>query len=135
MFRFAATLAMAGAILFGCAPVLEATRPDPVDIHQFTIGESRINILAELGNPIASATDSGNSCDIYKLYTHGPSPVMKGVIAAGEAAADVFTLGLTEVAETPVEAATRNSKHTVLFCYGSDSKLVSVKESDTHVDE
>jgi hypothetical protein len=92
-------------------------------------------VLAEIGSPIASSPENGHSCDIYKLYTHGPSPVMKGVIAAGEAAADVFTLGLTEVAGTPIEAATRNSKHTVLFCYTPDNKLASVKESGAHVDE
>jgi hypothetical protein len=90
--------------------------------------------MSELGNPVASTPDGDRSCDIYKLYTHGPNGAGKGVLAAGEAVADVFTLGLTEVLFTPVEAATRNSKHTVVFCYDGGSKLVSVKESDTHVD-
>jgi len=119
-----------------CSPVLEATRPDPVDLDQFVVGESRMNVLAELGNPVATQDDdnSDNSCDIYKLYTHGPEAVGKGAIAAGEAAADVVTLGLAEVLFTPVEAATRNSKHTVIFCYNDDKKLVSVKESDSKID-
>jgi hypothetical protein len=55
------------------------------------------------------------------------------VIAAGEAASDVVTLGLAEVLWTPVEAATRNSKHTVLFCYDADGKLLSAEESDSHL--
>jgi hypothetical protein len=46
----------------------------------------------------------------------------------------VFTLGLAEVVTTPGEAATRNSLHTVLFCYGADDKLALVRESETHVD-
>jgi hypothetical protein len=80
-----------------CSPVLEATRPDPVDLNQFVPGESRINVLSELGNPVATTPDGDRSCDIYKLYTRGPNGAGKGVLAAGEAVADVFTLGLTEI--------------------------------------
>ncbi len=61
-------------------------------------------------------------------------PREKASLAAGEAVGDVLTLGLTEVLFTPAEAATRNSKHTVMFCYGPDHKLVSVNESDMKVD-
>lgn len=46
----------------------------------------------------------------------------------------MLTLGLAEVVWTPAEAATRNSKHTVLFRYSGDNKLVSVRESDSHFD-
>ena len=120
--------------LCACSPVMEATRPDPVDLKSFVPGEPRISVMAEVGNPEATTPDGDNSCDIYKLYTHGPEAAGKGALAAGEIVADVFTLGLTEIIFTPVEAATRNSKHAVIFCYGNDSKLVSVKESDTHVD-
>jgi hypothetical protein len=121
-------------ILAACSPVMEANRPDPIDLKQFTPGEKKFDVLAQIGSPVASAPDSGLSCDIYKLYTRGPEAVGKGAIAAGEIVADIFTIGLAEVVFTPVEAATKNSKHTVLFCYDQDSKLVSVKESDAHVD-
>jgi hypothetical protein len=113
---------------------MEANRPDPVDLSQFAPGQKRINVLAELGEPTASAPDAGSSCDIYKLFTRGPQAAGKGAIAAGEIVADIFTIGLAEVVFTPVEAATKNSKHTVLFCYDEQAKLLSVKESDTHVD-
>jgi hypothetical protein len=121
-------------LLCACSPVMEANRPDPIDLNKFIPGEKKFDVLAEIGNPVASTPDGGNSCDIYKLFTHGPESVGKGAIAAGEIVADIFTLGLAEVIFTPVEAATRNSKHTVVFCYDPDAKLVSVKESDTHVD-
>ena len=113
---------------------MEATRPDPVDLSKFVPGEKRTNVLAEVGPPIASENEGGNSCDIYKLYTRGPGSVGKGAIAAGEAIADVLTLGLSEIVLTPTEAATRNSKHTVVFCYTPDEALLSVKESHTSVD-
>lgn len=114
---------------------MEATRPDPTDIKQFVPGESRTKVLAEVGAPLANTKDGKNSCDIYKLYTRGPGAVGKGAIAAGEAVADVLTLGLAEVAFTPAEAATKNTKHTVLFCYGPDDKLVSVHESEAGSNE
>ncbi len=82
-------------VLAGCAPVMEAERPDPADLSKFTPGEKRIDVVAELGNPAGSAPDGPQSCDIYKLYTSGPGAVGKGFIAAGEAAGDVLTLGLS----------------------------------------
>jgi hypothetical protein len=129
------TICLAGCIVAAtCSPVMEATRPDPVNLQQFAPGERRIDVLAEVGGPIASTPDGPDTCDIYKLYTRGPGGAGKGAIAAGEVVGDVLTLGLSEVLFTPVEAATRNSKHNVLFCYGADGKLVSARESETHVD-
>ncbi len=69
------------------------------------------------------------SCDVYKLYTRGPGGVGKGVIAAGEGAADVVTLGLAEVIFTPLEAGTRNARHSVTFCYEKDGKLLSFNDA------
>jgi hypothetical protein len=117
----------------GCGPISEINRPDPVDISKFFVGEKRIAIVGELGMPTASIPDGGNSCDMYQLYTRGPGAVTKGVLAFGEAAADVFTLGLSEVLFTPVEGATSSARHTVLMCYAADDRLVSVRESGTTV--
>jgi len=117
--------------LMGCSPFMEANRPTPVDMSQFVTGEKRISVLADIGSPIASTKDGENSCDVYKLYTEGHSSAGKGAIAAGEAIADVFTLGLAEVIFTPAEAATQDTKHAVVFCYSPDDRLVSVKQSDS----
>ena len=114
--------------LTGCSPVMEATRPDPVDINQFAVGESRTRVVEVIGAPLSNVSDNGNKCDVYKLYTRGPGDVGKGAIAAGEVVADVFTLGLTEVIFTPVEAATRNKQHTVTFCYDGNDQLASVND-------
>jgi hypothetical protein len=117
--------------LASCSPVMEATRPDPVDLNQFVIGETRINVVSVLGSPVATVPDKDNSCDVYKLYIHGPDGAGKGVIAAGEAVGDVLTLGLAEVIFTPVEAGTSAEKHAVVFCYDKDNKLVSMNQSDS----
>lgn len=132
MFRkYALGLTVVALGVSGCAPIMEANRPSPVDLKRFVVGETtRINVIAQVGSPTSSEQDEGNSCDVYKLYTHGPGGAGKGAIAAGEVLADVATLGLAEIIFTPTEAATKSAKHTVLFCYGSDGKLASVKESD-----
>jgi len=114
---------------FSCSPVMEATRPTPVDTSQFAVGESRFQIVQALGAPTANVKNGDQSCDVYKLYTRGPGGVGKGVIAAGEGAADVLTLGLTEVLFTPLEAGTRNALHTVTFCYDKNDKLASLTDS------
>lgn len=115
--------------LTACAPVMEATRPDPVDLSQFAPGMDRMTVVGELGAPAATLPDGPLACDIYQLYTRGPDAVGKGAIAFGEAATDVLTLGLSEVLWTPIEAGTKNAKHTVAACYGPNGKLVSMKES------
>lgn len=118
-------------LLCGCSPVMEANRPDPVDIRQFVIGENRAKILAALGSPLATNKEDGNSCELYKLYTRGPDGAGKGAIAAGEVVADVLTLGLTEIIFTPVEVGTKNTKHAVTFCYDKANALVSINEAES----
>ena len=116
-------------LLSGCSVVMEATRPDPVDLSQFPVGEERNRIIEQLGAPVVASMKEGpNSCDIYKLYTRGPGVATKAAIAVGEATADVFTLGLSEVVFTPAEGVTRNSLHSVTFCYGPNDKLVAIRE-------
>ena len=126
------SVALMSASLGGCSTVMEATRPDPVRLNRFVVGEARFDVLAQLGPPIVAREKKGDqSCDIYKLYTHGPGGVEKGAIAAGEAVADVLTWGLAEVATTPGELATKNKLHAVVFCYAADDKLVSFSESQS----
>lgn len=108
---------------------MEATRPTPVDTTQFAVGETRFQVVEAIGAPVASVKNNDQSCDVYKLYTRGPGGVGKGAIAAGEGVADVFTLGLAEVIFTPIEAGTKNAKHTVTFCYDKDEKLLSFNDA------
>jgi len=126
-------ITLAALTLNGCSPVMEAMRPDPIELSQFIIGEDRTKILNTIGSPISTNKEKANSCDIYQLFTRGPGTAGKGAIAAGEIVADVFTLGLTEVVFTPTEAMTKASKHTVTFCYAPDNKLISLNQSDVAV--
>jgi len=120
-----------GVSLSGCGVWMEAHRPDPVDLSQFTPGEHRIDVVKVIGAAPATVTDGPKSCDIYKLYTHGPNGGGKAIAAFGEGVTDVFTLGLAEVIWTPVEAVTENSLYTVTFCYDNEGQLLTVEEQGT----
>jgi len=87
-------------------------------------------VLKAVGPPLTSAKQGDNSCDIYQLYVHGPDAGGKAALAAGEAVADIFTIGLAEVIFTPAEIVTKNSKYPVTFCYGTDDKLVSIQADE-----
>ena len=102
----------------GCSVYMESTRPTPVDLNEYQEGMSRDAVLEKLGAPDTSAVEAnGMSCDFYKLYTKGYGAGGKIPIALAEGAADVFTLGLAEIALTPTEGLTKNEKHPVTFCY------------------
>ena len=128
---FAGPLALWFGLLLSasCSPVMEATRPTRVDMSQFAVGKSRVQVVEAIGAPTANVKNGDQSCDVYKLYTRGPGGVGKGVIAAGEGAADVVTLGLAEVIFTPLEAGTRNARHSVTFCYEKNGKLLSFNDA------
>jgi hypothetical protein len=136
MIRYSIGILTLALALDACSPVMEANRPDPIDIKQFVLGENKTKVLMAIGSPLATTKEKGTdddsekSCDLYKLYTKGPDGVGKGAIAAGEIVADVLTLGLTEIVFTPVEAGTKNTKHTVTFCYDDDNKLVSIDQAE-----
>ena len=123
-----------GALLFlgACSTVMEYNRPAPTDLRQFSVGEKRIDVISSVGAPTTSVKDGDNSCDVYKLYTKGPTGARKGAVILGEAGADLFTLGLAEIVLTPAEAATKSHLHTVLLCYSPDEKLVRVNTSPSN---
>src|SRR5260221_11593495 len=115
----------------GCSIYMEATRPTPVDLAKFHPGDSRAAITQELGSQVTtSKAAGGTSCDLYLLSTKGYGVAGKAPISIGELAADFFTVGLAEIVLSPTEAATRNEKRTVWFCYQSDALLsVTVKSA------
>src|ERR1700722_9396456 len=113
----------------GCSIFMEANRPTPTNLHKFEVGQSRDSVRLRLGAPDDSVIQTdGTNCDSYQLYTKGYGAGGKAGVALLEGAADVLTLGLTEVVLTPTEVLTKNKKHPVAFCYSSD-KLVRVKRA------
>src|ERR1700730_17358639 len=108
---------------------MEANRTTPTDLHKFEVGQSRDSVRQRVGAPDDSVIQTdGTSCDSYQLYTKGYGAGGKAGVALLEGAADVLTLGLSEIVLTPTESLTKNEKHSVAFCYSTD-KLVRVKRA------
>ena len=123
LFAIASSFAM---LLAGCSVYMEATRPTPVALDDYQVGQSRDSVLERLGAPESTATESdGASCDFYRLYTKGYGAGGKIPLAVAEGAADVFTLGLAEIVLTPTEGVTKNEKHPVAMCY-KDNKIARI---------
>jgi hypothetical protein len=117
-------LILMGALIPGCSVYMEATRPAPVRLARFPLGESRDTVIAQLGQPVTTTVDGdGASCDLYSLHLSGYGDAAKASIAFGEVAADVLTLGIAEAVSTPTEALTRNKKTPVWFCYKKNALL------------
>jgi hypothetical protein len=91
---------------------MEANRPTPTDLHKFEVGQSRDSVRQRLGPPDDSVVQTdGTNCDRYLLYTKGYGTGGKAGVALLEGAADVLTLGLTEIVLTPTEALTKSRSH------------------------
>jgi len=121
IFSGALLIALAGFIA-GCSIAMEASRPAPVRLAQFDKGESRDAVIAKLGEPVTTTTDAdAASCDLYSLPLSGYNNWAKAGIAFGELVADFGTLGIAEAVATPTEAATRNRKTPVWFCYKNNA--------------
>jgi len=111
-------------VVSGCSVYMESTRPTPIDLEKFHPGDSRTSVAEELGSPVTTSKGAGGtSCDLYLLYITGYGNAGKVPIAIAEGAADFFTIGLAEIVLSPTEAATRNEKKPVWFCYQSDALL------------
>lgn len=114
----AAFLISIAGLVAGCSVAMEASRPAPVRLAEFNPGENRADVIAKLGDPVSTTIDAdGASCDLYTLPLSGYGNWAKAGIAFGELLADVGTIGIAEVVSTPTEAATRNKKTPVWFCY------------------
>src|SRR6266851_3574678 len=110
--KAAAVVLITSVALSGCSVYMEATRPTPVDLSKFEPGQSRDNVVEQLGTPKGTTREAdGVSCDSYELYTKGYGAGGKVPVAFLEGAADVVTLGLAEVVTTPIEAGTKNALH------------------------
>jgi len=134
MRKLTTIIAVSGLILSGCSTVMEAERPSATNLQSFSVGIPRLQVISRLGAPVSTVKNGDDSCDIYRLYTKGTSTAGKGAIILGEAAADVFTIGLFEAVATPAEAMSKAHPHTVLFCYSASNALVSVTDQGRTVE-
>ena len=130
--KVATSLAAAGLLgLSACGPYMEATRPNPVNLANYSDGNwDRNKVGEQLGKPLDTVASGKNSCDVYNLYVRGiDSRGEKVALAAGESVVDVMFLGLPELMFSLSERDfDRQDQGTVYMCYGPDNKVVSARE-------
>ncbi|QWD77709.1 hypothetical protein [Polynucleobacter sp. MWH-Svant-W18] len=102
-FEKLAVMAAAVFLLGGCSVYMAAHQPTEKNIALFKVGTSRDALIAEFGVPVTSGVRNGKKYEIYR-FKQGYSQGAKTARALVEGTADVFTLGVTEVISTPVEA-------------------------------
>lgn len=104
--HLAVTILIGGFLLTssGCSVYNATQQPDKKDISLFRKGTPRSILLAEFGYPAAQTEHDGTKWDLWR-FKQGYSGGVKASRAVGHATMDVLTLGLWEVAGTPIESA------------------------------
>jgi hypothetical protein len=99
----AATLvSVAISALPSCAVVQATKQPEKKDMSVVRIGAHRSTLIAELGKPVHTEVQAGETIDVFK-FVQGYSKLTKAARAVGHGIADVSTLFLWEAVGTPIE--------------------------------
>src|SRR3990172_96958 len=109
--------------LAGCSVGMALSgKPDP-SLGAIRAGSPRGEVELQLGGPISSVTHAdGKRTDMYE-YELGNEPSTGRAIAWG--ILDVLTIGLWELAGTPIEAL-QGTKHRITIAYGPDDRVISI---------
>ena len=114
------TIAFLVLLLNACSVYMASHQPTQKNEALFKVGTSRDILIAEFGVPATSGVQDGKKYEIYR-FTQGYSQGAKTARALVEGTADVFTLGITEVISTPVEAMNDGSLRAYKVTYdGND---------------
>jgi hypothetical protein len=113
-----------------CSVMMVASRASyRGDINVIQLGVQRSAVIAELGHPDNSTTlENGAYDDRYVLDPNAHRGVMKFFTALFYAAADFFTLFLTEFLFTPAEIAMKDKIVVYHLTYAPDQKLATMEK-------
>ncbi|MBA2655923.1 MAG: hypothetical protein H0U70_02950 [Tatlockia sp.] len=111
--------------LVSCAVVKATNQPGRKDLSVLNIHKPRSHVIAELGKPLSTHIHMGQRTDIYS-FIQGYSTGNKAARAIGHGVADVFTLGLWEVAGTPIEGIANGRNIQVEVTYDSNDRVERV---------
>ncbi|MBW7897419.1 hypothetical protein B188_04730 [Candidatus Brocadiaceae bacterium B188] len=106
-----------GVVFSGCSVGMALSGKKDPNLSVVRVGATRGEVELALGSPTRSATTpDGRRVDVYQ-YEIGNEP--SAGRAVGHAVLDVFTLGLWEIAGTPIEALQGN-KYEMTVTYRDD---------------
>ena len=111
-------------LLGGCSVGMALSGEQDPDLGAIRVGATRGEVELQLGPPIQSASlDQGLRADVY-AYEIGNEPSAGRAI--GHGVLDVLTLGLWEVAGTPIEGVQGETYHATIT-YDRDDKVANIK--------
>lgn len=109
-----------------CSVYMAAHQPDKKDVTAIKPGVHQSIVRAELGTPVWSGKENNTYVEVYH-FTQGYSKGAKTASAVLFGAADVMTLGLWEVAGTPIETIASGNKMTVKVYYDDNLDVTKVE--------
>jgi hypothetical protein len=115
-------------LLSGCSVGMAMSgKPDP-NLGAVHVGAIRGEVELQLGPPIQTAASDGDQrTDVYQYETgNEPSPGR----AIGHGVMDFLTLGLWEIAGTPIEGF-QGETHRITIAYDGTDHVIAVNSSPT----
>jgi hypothetical protein len=113
-----------GPMVTGCSVGMAMSGSQNPDLGAIRVGATRGEIELHLGSPIKSTLlDDGHRADVYE-YEIGNEP--SAGRAAGHAVLDVLTLGIWEIAGTPIEGF-QGEEYTATIYYDENDKVVDLR--------
>ena len=121
-------LFVAGTTLLqsGCSVMMAARAPGKKDLSLLTPGVARSQLVAELGTPQQSREKDGTAIDVF-AFKQGYSLPVRMTRAVFHGAADVATIGIWEIASTPLEAAMQGEDVRAEVLYDHDERIRRVQ--------
>ena len=128
MYRFRLLLSAMACALSGCSVGMALSGDENPDLGAIKVGSTRGEVEMHLGSPVRSSSgENGTRTDIYE-YEIGNEPSAGRAVAHGFA--DVLTLGLWEIAGTPIEAV-QGETYQATVIYDEQDRVAEIKTRKT----
>ena len=110
----------------GCAVYMAAKQPEKKDLSVLKEGTPRGQVVMELGSPMHTEDGPDGRVDYYK-FVQGYHARVKAGRAVFHGVADFFTLGLWEIAGTPIEGIADGTEVKLEVHYDEHQRVRLVK--------
>ena len=106
----------------GCSVYMAANQPERKNLDVLQKGRMRSEVLAEMGQPLATEIRDGQRVDVFS-FKQGQDEAFNFGRAVGHGVADVLTLGIWEVAGTPTEMALKAKRISFEVTYDASDRV------------
>lgn len=114
-------------IVSGCASQAALNQPEKKDLSVLEVGNSRDNIILELGAPANTEINEAGRVDLFSIvqgYSHG----VRAARAIAHGTAELFTLGAWSLVGAQVEESYNGQILGFRVTYDKEDKVTSVEK-------